>query len=173
MQRIITTILVMSAFLLSPAASGNGKPQAEQALSAHIVMSPKDDFVGQWIAEGKPDSLPQSELTKVGIDETFYVAFLASGVAANHAERYRIHVDWKLYKPDGTVMFGEDNYARSSGPVMNEPGFYLTYPSLYIVFDKNDPPGKYRLEAVIKDKVAQTTARDSYHFELKAPPVPD
>ena len=45
------------------------------------------------------------------------------------------------------------------------PIFSLAYPTLFIVLEKTDPPGTYKLEAVIRDKVTQASAVDVYQFD--------
>jgi hypothetical protein len=147
-----------------------GNVFAEQAdknkLTAHIVMSHSADFIGSWLAENKTKQLPDSRIKKVKKDTPFFAAFLAKGLEGNHADRYKFDVDWKLYKPDGTVMFAESAYARGSGPVPGEAVFSIAYPTLFIVLEKTDQPGKYLLEAVIKDKITQTSAVSTYQFEF-------
>jgi len=63
-------------------------------------------------------------------------------------------------------MFAESAYARGSGPVPGEAVFSIAYPTLFIVLEKTDQPGKYLLEAVIKDKITQTSAVSTYQFEF-------
>ncbi len=62
-------------------------------------------------------------------------------------------------------MFSESSYARGSGPIPKDSIFSIAYPTLFIVLDKTDPPGKYKLEAIIRDKVTQASASDSYQFD--------
>jgi len=149
---------------------GKAEEQANQTkenkLTAHIVMSHSADFIGHWLSRNEHRQLPDTQVIKVEHGKKFYAAFLAKGLEGNHASRYQFDVDWKLYKPDGSVMFSEANYARGSGPLSEDPKFSLAYPSLYIVLDKTDPPGKYKLEAVVKDKVTQARAVDVYLFDF-------
>lgn len=162
---IVSPLLL--AFSISTAFASEYKQlEGTNKLSAHIVMSHSPGFIGSWLAENKTQELPGTKVQKVEKDKRFFAAFLAKGLEGNHADRYRFDVDWKLYKPDGTVMFSEESYARGSGPVQKEPKFSLAYPTLYIVLDKTDPPGKYKLEAVVKDQVTETSAIDSYHFDF-------
>lgn len=152
--------------LASPGfASETDKQSKDVRLTAHIVMSHSAGFIGSWLAENKTRQLPATKVQKVEKDKQFFAAFLAKGLEGDHANRYRFDVDWKLYKPDGTVMFSEDSYARGSGPVPQAPTFSLAYPTLFIVLEKTDPPGKYKLEAVVRDKVTQTSAVDVYQFD--------
>ncbi len=88
------------------------------------------------------------------------------GITGAHADRYQFEVDWKLYKPDGSVLFAEDGYALGSGPAPKDSVFAIAYPTLFIILDKSDPPGNYRLEATVQDKVTKTRAVDSVPFEF-------
>jgi hypothetical protein len=146
-------------------AENSDDASRDKQLTAHIVMSHSADFIGSWLAENKTRQLPATRVQKVEQDKPFFAAFLARGLEGNHADRYRFDVDWKLYKPDGTVLFSEVSYARGSGPVPKTPVFSLAYPTLYIVLENSDPPGKYKLEATIRDKVTEASAVDVYHFE--------
>lgn len=159
-------VLLWACLTGSVIANDASTKSDNKKLSAHIVMSHSAGFIGSWLAENKTKELPATRVQKVKKDKRFFAAFLAKGLEGNHADRYKFDVDWKLYKPDGTVMFSESSYARGSGPVPKDPKFSLAYPTLYIVLEKTDPPGKYKLEAIVKDKVTQTSAVDTYLFDF-------
>lgn len=168
-------LLLLTLLLILPILSNqSGVSRAEEStknpgannLTAHIVLSHSADFVGSWIAENKLKQLPASRVKKIKKDKPFFAAFFAKGLAGNHADRYQFEIDWKLYKPDGSVLFAEDGYAHGSGPVPKDPVFSIAYPTLFIVLDKSDPPGNYRLEATVQDKVTKTRAVDSVAFEF-------
>lgn len=166
---ILAILLILPVFISQTSisrAEESGKNQDTKNLTAHIALSHSADFIGSWLAENKHKQLPASEVKKVAIDKPFFAAFLAKGLTGNHADRYQFKVDWKLYKPDGTVLFSEAGYARGSGPVPEKSTFSIAYPTLFIVLDKSDPPGKYRLAVVILDKITRASAIANYSFEF-------
>ncbi len=167
---LLLTILLIMPILgnqsgVSRAEESTKNPGANN-LTAHIVLSHSADFVGSWIAENKLKQLPASRVKKIKKDKSFFAAFFAKGLTGDHADRYQFEVDWKLYKPDGSVLFAEDGYALGSGPAPKDSVFAIAYPTLFIILDKSDPPGNYRLEATVQDKVTKTRAVDSVPFEF-------
>jgi len=138
-------------------------------LSITAAVSDSPDFINEWMSTGSKHApyLPSVHETKPG--QTLYCAFLIGGYSAVRSSDpiYDVVVHWKLIKPDGSVMFDQPNYAKARGRMPQVPGFVMADNALDFVLDAEDPPGRYRLEAEVEDRVSLKSAKTSYEINLR------
>lgn len=152
MRKFIFAILLLS--LTSYAQTQTGKvvvPKSE--LMVNIVASETTDFINSWLSTPFNVKPYIKEVREVIPDQTFYVAFLISGFKSDIKGHYNFIVHWTLYKPDGSIMLEQKNYARGIGIMPDKPSFIMADPALDLMLEKADPLGIYRLVAIVEDRV--------------------
>ena len=127
------------------------------------------DYNDQWknIPQNRPPTLPL--VTSVVKKQYFdvHVFFWDFKIVKGKADcTYKI----KIIRPDGKIYYeGKEKTARkgtaAAKVALKPPG------SLRICFEPEDPFGKYKIEAVVYDKIAKTQASAEYSMELK--PMPE
>jgi len=153
-----------TALLLSVCSLLAVEPKPPGMVSGEIAIGSSPDFLEAWRrppAKGQPPAVPLAREFAIG--ETAYIGFIVTGLLPNAASQASVTVDFKLIKPDGTVMLDEKEWAGVSGPVSKEPAFYLAEPALDIIFEPGDPVGRYSLVVIYHDLVSKKAAL----FEVK------
>ncbi len=102
--------------------------------------------------------------------ERFLTAIVAfSGCAANANGNCDATVDYVLFNPEGDI-YGDalnDVELWQDKPAV-APGMYeLSVEYMGIVIDSDDPPGQYRLEATINDRVSGSTDTFEWAFQVR------
>lgn len=88
------------------------------------------------------------------IEESAYCAFLVQGFSTDTTGMVNLSADIKFIDPQGKVLFGEKNYAKSIISIPKNQKVLTLDSSFDIVFEQQDPLGMYTLEALIKDNVS-------------------
>lgn len=157
-----TSVIWISLFLLALAPD-------LLAVKCRIDSTLLYDYNDQWnnIPKNRPPTLPL--VTSVVKKQYFdiHVFFWDFKIAKDKADcTYKI----KIIRPDGKIYYeGKEKTARK-GPAaakvaLKPPG------TLRICFEPEDPFGKYKIEAVVYDKLGKTQASAEYTIELK--PMPE
>lgn len=126
-------------------------PKSE--LTVNIVASETTDFIKSWLSTPFSAKPYTKEVHEVIPDQTFYVAFLVAGFKPDLNGHYNFIVHWILYKPDGSIMLQQKDYARGVGIMPDKPSFVMADPALDLILEKNDPLGTYRIVAIVEDRV--------------------
>ncbi len=171
MKRLLIFLLCMLPFSALAqqqlmTANKNGK------LEIHIMLADNPDFIKQWF-QTPPADAPKLKGTHTAVvDRRMTCAFILNGLKVDDKHHYEGIVSVKVIKPDGTVLFEQNDYAgvKATAPDRYKDflgAYVMADPALDVVMEKKDDKGKYHIEAIVKDKNSDKTATDSYEFTLE------
>lgn len=166
MHRRSLYLVLMIALAMSPLSAIEPRPAGE--LVGYIAVGTSPDFLGQWF-QTPPERGPTLPLVKqFAVGDTAYVAFVLTGALPDQRGRADVTVDVRIAKPDGSVLFSQEAYARYDKLATTRPAFVMADPALDVGFDASDPLGEYSLVAIFHDKVAQKAALVELRITLAA-----
>jgi len=163
-SRIRATVLIMLvgavrfAFAINPAEPGN--------LQVHVAVSPSPDYVKKWTATPPSSPVTIQRLRELEVGRVAYVAFIVTGYTLTKKAETDLEVDCKIFNPDGSLLFELPKYAKWHAPASTR-AFVMANPALDLKIDPGDQLGRYRIVAVVHDRVSGQEASGEYSFEVK------
>jgi len=132
-----------------------------------IAATTDSHLLRTWIGTGIVENILDTAPKILRPNQQLHLAFLVSGASPDNRKRTNFSIHWKLLRPDGSKMFGENNYAHGSEQIVATPDYQMANPALDIILDRDDLEGEYRLEATVEDKIAHRTATTAYRFSFQ------
>lgn len=154
-------LLGLSSFVHSASISSAALDEAlrndlhgQDHFGAQLVLTPDEkQFVRVWKASSTPLDLPAIASVKRGSSVTALLVF--QGCAKNAQGRCDVIADFTLQRPDGANVRAGSTPLWSSEP---SPGrLHLGNGSMQLSFDASDRIGRYRVSAVVRDRVSGQT----------------
>jgi len=161
-RRFVVAILVI---LTAVSAVGAIKSNEPGVLAGYIAVGASPEFLKDWARPGSP-TVPLVKQFRIG--DTAYIAFIVTGILPDQAGQANVTVDFRIARPDGSVMFEKKAYARVAGPASRVPNFDIADPALDLSFDSTDLPGTYSIVAIFHDAVSKKGALCEVRIELIA-----
>lgn len=135
-------------------------------LALVVVASDSPEYIKEWLSTPSSHGVTIKRIRVVKPEQLIVAAFLVSGMSADEEGNYSFSVSMSVLGPDGKPIFGERNYATSSGKLPEKATFIMADPALDLILEDSDPEGDYSIVARVKDSVSGATADDSYVLKL-------
>lgn len=132
-----------------------------------ILTADTPEFLTRWTDEPTVELPTEDQAKRVVAGQTFHAAFIVTGLTANDQDRYDCAVSWRFLRPDGSILFQQDNFARATGVLPKQPLWSLLDPAVDLKLDATDPPGHYRFVAEVVDRVSLGRATTAAVIELR------
>lgn len=142
------------------------KPNKAGELAMVVVASESPDYIKEWLSTPSSHGVTIKRIRIVKPEQLIVASFLVSGMSADENGNFSFSVSMYILGPDGKPIFGERNYAKSSGRLPEKPTFIMADPALDLILEDSDPEGDYRIVAQVKDSVSGATADGSYVLTL-------
>ena len=156
--------LVASTVLLAAVSlAGAVNPSEPGRLAGYIAVGASPEYLKDWLRPGSP-TVPLVKEFHIG--DTAYIGFIVTGILPDDAGHASVTVDFRIARPDGSVMFERKGYATVVGPVSKQPGFQIAEPALDLMFDSTDPVGTYSIVATFHDAVSKKGALCEVRIEI-------
>lgn len=152
----LRSLLVILSLLLSGTTNSvalDSMPPG--SLKAYAVVAENSRYIERWATSNSEELQQLRSATRFAPGETAYTAVIVTGYTRNEAGRIELDASFRFYNRDNKVLFRRDAYAQASRHIAEESGFIMLDPALDIGFDPQDPPGDYRLEFEVTDKISQ------------------
>jgi hypothetical protein len=159
-------VILLSSWTLFSQAQNYHVVSPTEKLSVNIVISETTDFIRSWLSTPSKIKPYIKGVHDVIPEQTVYAAFLVAGFKPDKDGKYNFIVHWKLYNPDGSIMFDQKNYAKGSGNVPEKPSFIMADPALDLTLENTDVAGTYKLVATVEDLVVNMKASGEYKIRL-------
>lgn len=157
-------LAMVSAAALDPVAPRSGATPSREDVRCFLVLSIDTTFWERWEYSSEPGPhLPRAEHVVRGERFAPHVFVQNPGIDGDGMARLR--QDLRILRPDGTVYFEELDSDAYSGPFQSG-NLLRTSTFLEVRLEPEDPLGRYRVEATLRDLVAGTTGTCSSELEL-------
>ena len=123
-----------------------------------IVVENPQAFIEQWL---KPETPNITTVTSVDRGVLIGAFVLFAGCKPNAQRICNSEVDYMVYKPDGTLYAERKKQPLWKDEPPPTPNIQLSSAILAFRFEKNDPPGEYKVKAKVSDLNAEIS------FELE------
>ncbi len=165
---VLRAVLVLLVFMLDANAKTLGPaPRVAGNLGLVVLASLDPNYLSEWANTAQEHPVTITRARKVAPEQTIYVAFVVTGMAPDGENEYSVSVSYELIGPDGEIVFGDEDYANSTGEVPSRPTYIMANPALDIIFDSKDFPGTYLIRAVVTDRTSSEKVEFSYELELQ------
>lgn len=118
-----------------------------------LITNDPDGFFEQWNKPPSPDYKPSmSTVTEAERGDVVMGIILFSGCGADQAGNCNSQVDFKVYKPDGSIYSEHSNGELwSNKPAIPQGSLQVSVSNLGFKVELDDQLGEYRIEAVVRD----------------------
>jgi hypothetical protein len=177
-KKIVTTrtlYLFFSLIILAASAWAQSQPDNTKVpdtsdrkfvkgLGAHLLaVKDPQAFVREWL---KPQTPMIESAKKIKAGEALGIIVLFGG-CQERSGSCNAEVDYTIYKPDGSILAERLHQPLWKEAAPPKPNIQLGRAILAIQFQKNQPKGKYRIKATVKDLNADITIELETQIELK------
>lgn len=163
-------LLFSLAFLITPIVQAEinkgPEPNAPGDINIVVVASHSPAYIKEWISTPPKHGVTIKRLKSVRPNQLAVTAFLVSGMSPDNNGRYKFSVSFKLFGPDGKIIFGENGFAKGEGKLPENPSYIMADPALDIVLESTDPEGEYTVVGIVHDQISNKTAEHSYKLTL-------
>ena len=142
------------------------RPNKAGDLALVVVASDSPEYIKELLSTPSNHGVTIKRIRVVKPEQLIVASFLVSGMSADEKGNYSFTVSMYVLGPDGKPIFGERNYAKSSGKLPEKPTFIMADPALDLILEDSDPEGDYSIVARVKDTVSGATADDAYVLKL-------
>jgi hypothetical protein len=139
--------------LANSAPSNQGFPSKDGIFSAMLLIIPEAEL--KEFDKPTTERLKFHKLSKVKRNEAFAIKIGFSGLAQDAEQKSDITFDFKVMRPDGTMIGEEKNLPALQGKVPNPYYLFDTHAEIVMVFDDTDKSGKYKIIAEIRDNIGK------------------
>ena len=151
---------------VSAEVSPGPEPKKAGDLGLVVVASGSPDYIKEWLSTPSSHGITIKRLRVVRPEQLIVASFLVSGMSADEGGNYSFAVSMYILGPDGKPIFGDRNYAKSSGKLPEKPTFIMADPALDLVLENGDPEGHYKIVAQVQDLISGAKADGSYVIKL-------
>lgn len=142
------------------------RPNKAGELALVVVASESPDYIKEWLSTPSSHGVTIKRIRVVKPEQLIVVSFLVSGMSADENGNYSFSVSMYILGQDGKPIFGERNYAKSSGKLPEKPTFIMADPAFDLILEDSDSEGDYGIVAQVKDSVSGAKAEGSYVVKL-------
>jgi len=139
---------------------------AETAEGLNVQVAVTDAFRFSDWSKKKREKRSIKTINEVKPEQTFYIGVLVSGFGIDNQGAIDLTADLTLRSPDGKVYYEQKNACRSKGVIPPDNIFVMLNPTLDFILKKDDYPGIYALEVMVKDNILNNAARGEYKLAL-------
>jgi hypothetical protein len=164
MRRIVImvmTILFCHSIALSAEwKSKSGKPipdgpsikSAQNFVAQLILTTDETELLRRWQIPSETVDVSTASVVEVNAPISAFI--VSGGGTANQKGNCDLAVTFKVYQPDGKIYSDiEEQEVWSGKPVPPVGTIELSVAYVRIIIESHEPPGKYRVEAVVTDKL--------------------
>lgn len=152
---LFLSVNIFAAELISPTS-----------LAIEVSLSDSLEYQKKWVSTPIQEAVPLPRIKALRIGQTGYAAFVVSGLRGDTGGNFSYSVSWSLYDPNGKLVHEIKDYAKGSGRLHNKPAFYMADPALDIILESSDPAGEYVIEAMVVDKIAKKSTKNTRRFNF-------
>ena len=157
---------VLACLIFATTAGYAVEPNSPGNLGVIVALGESPQYIQRWVSTPAQDGAPIPRLSTIRLGQTGYAAFIVSGVSPSSNGQFSFSVSWKLFGPDGKLVFEQKDYAKQAGNIHTKPAFYMADPALDVVLEESDPEGEYILEAVVLEHGTGKTASGQRRFKF-------
>jgi hypothetical protein len=137
--------------------------------AALVVTDAVDEFVGAW-KQPAPERPALRPITSIHRGGNVASIIMFQGCRAGEAGRCDADVDFRLFRPDGS-LYGEERVVLWKGkPAPPEEGLVLGFGAFGLRVEADDPLGTYTIEATVHDRVANIDVVLTRELRVQARP---
>lgn len=132
-----------------------------------LLVTPDPDWEEKW--NTSPDTVPQfSQASTVRYGERLTILTFFGNPKTDSSGNIHIVCDVKVIRPDGSFSINSGDIECAKGKLMGAPrNLRLSRAVLGYMGEKDDPPGVWRIEVKLIDKVRGTSLLLKSQFELR------
>ncbi len=150
-----------------PPASATGRAGNFRAT---VVLTEDDTaFQAIWYRPATVKPPPIRTLNDVTIGKRVSTFVLISGSARNAKGEASVEATFDIVRPDGSIVLTGNDIPLWNALAPPETHLEMAQTIWRFVFDEEDLPGTYRIQALVCDQIAENCVELSLPFELKAP----
>jgi len=140
--------------------------KSTNGFGALLLLTDDDQIFDNWNA--KNDGIEVQSTRRVKRDKPFFTVVIFTNPGADSKKQCSVTGDITIRKPDGTVYGALTNvnfWTALPAPKSGELQLAVDY--MGIVIEKKDPPGKYRVEVIVRDKIKKVEISLSDFFVVE------
>ncbi len=122
-------------------------------------------YLEEWVSEPSTQPIGIPRLKTCRPHQTVYFGFFVTGYTIDTNGIMDCTAEIRVIHPDGTEVFDTPAYSASKGRQLST-GFVALDPAMDLILEAGDPPGTYRIEGTVTDKVSGTSAKAVYTIEF-------
>ena len=134
-------------------------------LSVEVFVADSRDAFDEWLKTPSTNGPVLRRIHEAKFNQMAYGGFLVTGYTLDSAGKVKFAVDIRVVDPHGKIMLEEKDWAVHDGYASNR-GIIMAKNILEFFLESGDPPGLYRIEAVVRDLVANQQAEGTYEIKV-------
>jgi hypothetical protein len=171
----LAALLIPTGILLSGHATTRRMAIDSSATQQHgdlramlLLTTQPDRFLESWRGPEEEISLRSAVSVRRGEPIVTFVIFRGCEADANGL--CQSSVDFRVLKPDGSEYLSfEDRDLWRGKPALPEGAVQVSAEHLGVVIEPGDPLGRYEVQVVVRDEIANVSLRLSRTFDAVAP----
>ncbi|MCU7852827.1 MAG: hypothetical protein KZQ80_11485 [Candidatus Thiodiazotropha sp. (ex Monitilora ramsayi)] len=134
-----------------------------------MITNDPDGFFEEWNKPPSPDYKPNmSTVSEAQRGDVVMAIILFSGCSADQVGDCNSQVDFKVYKPDGSLYSEHSNGELwSNKPAIPQGSMQVSVSNLGFKVELDDQLGEYRIEAVVRDMNAKKSLKLVQTFRIE------
>lgn len=140
--------------------------KSSKGFGASLWLTDDAEFFDNW--EKDTVGVRIEPMKQVQRDKPFFTVVIFTNPGADSEKQCNVTGDITIRKPDGTVYGAMTNANFWTALPAPRPGqLQLVVEHMGIVIEKKDPPGKYRVDVIVRDNIkkAEVSLSDSFVVE--------
>lgn len=163
-------LLIASFFLLSftqTLLAESGRPVTQNDFTGLLLVTPDADWQQKWnTSEATVPKFNQASTVRYG-EQLSILTFFANP-KADKSGNVDVVCNLKVVRPDGSLSVDAKDVQCAKGKLQGHPRNVRLSPAvLKFVGEESDPPGVWKVEVKLTDKVRGTSLTLKSQFELK------
>lgn len=135
-------------------------------LSIEVFVTDSMNAFDEWLKLPSTKAPVLRRIHEAKFNNMAYGGFLVTGYTPDSTGKVKFAVDIRVVDPHGKVMIEEKDWAVHDG-YAGDQGIIMAKNILEFYLEAGDPPGLYRIEAVVRDLIANQQAGGGYEIEVK------
>ena len=181
-QQLVRFVIVAAIVLVALPVSGQwvegDSPASETPWTGNsgpfgailVVTDDSEGFFEEWNRPPDPERPPSINSTQLALRGERVDAILVFTGCQPNPELCDVAVDYRVLKPDGSTYAEQEGVPVWKGAEVPEGRLQLSEQNLGLAFEPDDPLGVYRVEALVRDRVADRSIALETELSVSDPP---
>lgn len=140
--------------------------KSDKGFGAQLLITDDKDYLEKW--QTPTEGFYLHTVNSAVRGEPVFILIIFANPGVDEKGLCDIVADLKVTRPDGTVSSDrKDSDCWRNMPPPPAGNIQMAKTSLGIVIEEGDPAGRWKIEAVVKDRVKDAAVRLSNYFDVK------